>query len=320
MSIRIAVIALLTLQMSFVPAVAADDAASLKKRQEELRATEAEASRKLGEIRRAVDKDAAVVAARKAAADARAAYDAKVASSARVAAAKKNLDELTAAAKLTADGEYAASPEIKAAQEEIDLADEAVFDADSELRIAEFVMSELRRRAARDESFAPLKAKVDKAEEAFYAARRANQDAEPAKAERAAASQALADAIAAKVAATPEGAAQAKKIAALERKAKQARAAVDPAQRRLYEARNILNEDNPKLAEYRQIIDVAQRSLRDTADVEAADERAVLENAQRIVEETVQAKLDADPKVAELRKQLDGVREQIRELAAKTQE
>jgi hypothetical protein len=298
-------------------AFAADDADSLRKKRNALENKEAEVFRQLGEFRRGVEKADTVVAAQKALNEARAAYEAKLTSSARYAAAKKNLDELLAASKATADAESTNNPEVLAAIREAESADDAAFELDSQLRVAEFVLAEMKRKTARDPELAKLKAAEAKALEAFYAARQANQGVETAKSQREAATKAFDDAVTARLAASADGAAQLKKVADLEARAKAARQAAPAALAKVQTVKASVLTDNPKLVEYREVIEIAQTSLRDTAVAEAGPERDAYDQAQRALEEAVRVKMEADPKVVDLRNQLDGVRAEMRELSAK---
>ena len=297
---------------------AADDAGAAKRKRDELQAKQAEVARQLGDLRREIEKTEPVAAALKAAADAKRAYDAKVAASAKVAAARKAVDDATAAARAITDAEMSADHAVLEAQEALAALDDATFDAESQLRVAGFVMSEIRRKAARAADLKPLKAAEAKATEAFYAARQANKDVAAATAARAAASKAYEDALTAKVAASEAGQAQAKKIAELEAKVADARAAAEPALDRLQDAKAEVTRSSAKIARSRQPVDEATAALRDTLAAEAGPERAALDKATQALDETLRAKLDADPKVAALRKQLDGLRQEIREIATKT--
>jgi colicin import membrane protein len=296
----------------------ADDADALKKKRDELQAKQAQVNKQIGEIRKTVEQTDEVKAAQKAAADARAAYDAKVAASANVAAAKKKVDELQAAAKALAETETAGSPEYQAAQKDYAAADDAAFDAESQLRIAQFVQQEMKRKVARDAELKPLKAAEQKAAEAYFAAKQANKDVDVAKAAREAATKAYDEAVSAKLASSADGAAQAKKIGDLEAKVKDTRAAVQAANGKLAAAKAAVAKANPKVAESRKAIDEAMTAQRKAATEDAAAERAAYDKAQRALDEAVRAKLDADPKVVELRKQLDGVRAEMKELTAKS--
>jgi hypothetical protein len=69
----------------------------------------------------------------------------KVAASPKVAAAKKLAEETQAKLKATAEAEIAKNPGVLAAQKDVAAADDAAFDAESQRRIVEYIISELHR-------------------------------------------------------------------------------------------------------------------------------------------------------------------------------
>lgn len=295
---------------------AADDADSLKKRRDELQSKREALFTQLNDVRKSIEKSDAVAAAQKALADAKVLYEAKIAESPRIVAAKKAVDDAAAQLKLVTDQEIAADPQVIEAQKAIATADDAYFDAQSELRIAEYVLSEMRRKAARDAALKPLKVKDNAASDALAAARKAGQGVDAAKAAREASNKELEDAISAKVAATPQGQAQLKKIAELEAKVKEARLAMQPLSVKLSEARSKAAATGPKITEARKAVDAAAQTYHDTLHDEAEIERAKVDEAAKALDDIVTTKLAAEPKVIELRKQMEGIREQIKEVSA----
>jgi len=294
----------------------AEDADALKKRRDELQTKREALFTQLNEVRKDIEKSDSVAAAQKALAGAKIIYEAKIAESPRIVAAKAAMDEAAAKAKAVADEELAASPEVMEAQKAIAAADDAVFDAGSQLRIAEYVLSEMKRKAARDADLKPLKAKDNAASDAYYAARKAGKGVDQAKAAREATTKELEDTIAAKVAATAEGQAQLKKIAELEAKVKETRAAMQPLNTKLSEAKNKVGNSGPKTTEARKVADAAAMAYREILRDEAEVEKSKVDEAAKALDELVTAKLAGEPKVLELRKQLDGLREQIKEVSA----
>jgi hypothetical protein len=294
----------------------ADDAEALKKRRDELQSKREALYSQLNEVRKGIEQSEAVAAAQKALAGAKVLYEAKIAESPHILAAKKAMDDATANAKAVMEAEIAANPEVLEVQKAIAAADEAVFDAGSELRIAEYVLGEMKRKAARGAEIKPLKTKENAASDAYYAARKAGKGVDAAKAAREAASKEVEDAVAAKVAASPQGQAQLKTIADLEAKVKTARAAMQPLSAKLSEVRNKVSSAGPKTTEARKAADDAAMAYRQTLRDEAEVERSKMDEAARALDELVTSKLAAEPRVIELRKQMEGLREQIKAVSA----
>jgi len=215
-----------------------------------------------------------------------------------------------------ADEQVAANPEVLAVQKEMNAADDAMFDAGSQLRIAEFVLGEMRRKAARDADIKPFRAADNAASDVYAAARKAGRGVEAAKAEREKVNKAMDDAIAAKVAATAEGQAQLKKIAELEAKVKETRAAINPISNKLSDVRSKASTADPKILEAKQVSDAAALAYRDAVSEETDSEKAKLDEATKALDDVVTAKLATEPKVIEIRKQMDGLKEQIKEVSA----
>jgi hypothetical protein len=287
-----------------------------QKRREELQTKREALFTELNDVRKSIEKSDAVAAAQKALADAKILYEAKIAESPRIVAAKKAMDDAAAQVKAITDQEVAADPQVIEAQKAIAAADDAYFDAQSELRIAEYVLSEMKRKAARNPDLKALKVKDNAASEAYYAARKAGKGVDAAKAAREASTKELDEAISAKVAASPQGQAQLKKIADLEAKVKETRLAMQPLNAKLSDARSKAATAGPKVTEARKAADAAAQAYRDTLHDEAEIEKAKVDDAAKALDDLVTTKLAAEPKVIELRKQMEGIREQIKEVSA----
>ncbi|HYE18831.1 MAG TPA: hypothetical protein VEA69_10325 [Tepidisphaeraceae bacterium] len=294
----------------------ADDPAALKKTRDELQTKQSAVIKEMADLRRDAEKSGDLAKAKQALADAMAAYNAKVAASEKVAAARKTADEVQAAGRAVATAEAATDPALAPVQKALAAADDAAFDIESELRVAEYVMNELRRKAARAPETRTLKATEQTATEAFYAARKAAKDVEPAKAARDAAEKAHEDAVTAAVSASPAGQEQQAKIAALQAKVKAARSAHAERMTEFLAARANASRTNPKIAQARDAAEAALTAYRKTVDAEAATERAAVDKAQRALDDAAKAKLEADPNYAHLKKQADAIREQLREINA----
>jgi chromosome segregation ATPase len=293
-----------------------ENAAALKKRKEELQNKRDALFSELNDVRKSIEKSEAVANAQKAVAAARVIYEAKIAESEKIATAKKAMDDTLAHIKVVVEAQVAANPQVLEMQKAMAAADDAVFDAGSELRIAEYVLGEMRRKAARGDDIKPFRAADNAAVEAMYAARKAGSGVEAAKAARDKVNKSLDEAIAAKVAATPEGQAQLKKIAALEAKVKETRAAMEPLSGKLSTLRSKVSNSDEQIVEARKAADAAAVAYREAMSEEAEVEKAKLDQATKALDEIVTAKLAGDPKVIEIRKQMDGLRDQIREVSA----
>ncbi|HSI32519.1 MAG: hypothetical protein ACAI43_19045 [Phycisphaerae bacterium] len=302
--------------MSGGTAFGADDPAALKKTRDDLQTKQSTLMKEMSDFRREAEKSGDLAKAKQALADATSAYNAKVASSEKVAAARKAADEALAAARAVTTAEAATDPALAPAQKALMAADDAAFDIESELRVAEYVLNELRRKAARGPELRTLKAAEMTAMEAYYTARKAGKDVEPAKAARDAAEKAYEDAVTVAVNASPAGKEQQAKIAALQAKVKEARTAHQERQSEFMTARANASRTNPKIAAARDAADAAQTAYRKTVDTEAATERAAVDKAQRALDDAAKAKLEADPNYAHLKKQADAIREQLREINA----
>jgi hypothetical protein len=292
--------------------VFAADLEALKKQRAELTTKHNELSQAYYDIRRAVEKSDEIAPLRKGVEDAKKALDAKLAASAKVQSAKKGQEEEYAHARTVAEAEVNADPEMQVINKEYAAADEAVFDLQSEKRIAEFVLSEMRRKVARDPSLKELKQAEYRAEDALG---RAAADAkEAAKAQRDATRKALEDAINAKLEALPAAQEQRKKIADLDARIKAASDALEPIYRKQSEARSRIAQANAKVMDARKAADDAAQVYRKIMEEEAGVEQAAYAKAMDAYNAAVKEKLAADPKVAGLRKQINELDQQLSEL------
>ncbi len=167
---RLFTASLLVLTLAFSATVrAADDVDTLKKKRQAVEAKLGEENEQLRQLRRNLAKDADLAAAYKTLADAKAAYDQKVTSDPKVTAAAKAQTDATAAARQATDTALATNPEVVAAQKEITTASDAADDAESDLRIANYVQLEMKHKAARDPELKKLFAETTKADAAMRA-------------------------------------------------------------------------------------------------------------------------------------------------------
>jgi hypothetical protein len=305
---RIAFISFLCLSTSLL----ANDLDALKKKRSELESKQNALSREYYDIRRNIEKSDELAALRKSVDDAKKALDAKLAASAKVQSAKKGMEEEYTHARSVAEAEVNADPEMQVINKEYAAADDAVFDLQSEKRIAEFVLAEMKRKVARDPSLKELKAAQYKAEEAYG---QATADAKAAaKADRDAAYKALDEAINAKLAALPAAQEQQKKIAELDTRINTATGALQPIYRKQSEARSRIAQANAKVTDARKAADDAQQVYRKIIEEEAGAEQSAYAKATDAYNTAVKDKLAAEPKVAELRKQINELDQQLSEV------
>ena len=141
---RLIAASLLVFALAISPTVrAADDVDTLKKKRQAVEAKLSEENEQMRQLRRTLAKDADLAAAYKTLADAKAAYDQKMTSDPKVTAAAKAQTDATAT--------------------------DAADDAESDLRVANFVQTEMKRKAARDPELKKLLAETVKADAALRA-------------------------------------------------------------------------------------------------------------------------------------------------------
>ena len=137
---------------------------TLQKARKELERDYEKLSGRLYEVRRRAERAPEFSAAARALTDARRAYDKKVLTDPRIVAARKARDEAQAArAKLLA-AEWANDPEAAAARRTLAGAEAELLNADSDHRIATFILAELRRKTARSPDVAAAAAAARDAE------------------------------------------------------------------------------------------------------------------------------------------------------------
>ena len=356
---RLIAASLLVFALAVSPTVrAADDVDTLKKKRQAVEAKLSEENEQMRQLRRTLAKDADLAAAYKTLADAKAAYDQKMTSDPKVTAAAKAQTDATATARQATDAALAANPDVVAAQKEVSTATDAADDAESDLRVANFVQTEMKRKAARDPELKKLLAETVKADAALRAvpssapalaapykavtdAKRAFEDdrsaaqrtalenaqkaldeavkgskeAADAKAARDAAQKTYEEHLQAKLTASPDGQAQAKKIQDLEQKVKDAHAAGKTASQKLLDAQAKANKSDPKIAEARTARETVATDYKKALDTATATERAAVDTAQKAVDTKLQEKLAADPKAAEIKKQIETLSKEAHDLA-----
>ena len=277
-----------------VHAQQAPNADDLRKQRTELQAKVRDLDKKLGAIRGAVAKDAALTAETKAVSDARAAIETKTKGDAKVvetsqaaAAAEKRVREVS-------EAEVAAAPEVVTANKEIAGKQAEIEELEAQQRLARFLLSEAERKVAGNAEVKKSGAAAREAQDGIKAAHDAN-------ARLVAAAKTVADAraaLSAKVKALPETAAleQAEKayqelvkadagLAAAKTKAEEARkAAAEVVQQKLAgtEQQKKAEEVAGKLKSADEALRAAQKKAADTRR-EVVGKSAKVAEAQKAV-------------------------------------
>lgn len=271
-----------------------------------------ESQGKLSAIRASIAKQDEVVALSKALATARKAMEEKIAADPKVVEARKAAAQASADLRKVTEEEMAASPDYAAAAKEAQTANDAEDDLMSQQRIANFILGEVRRKVSKDPDLKKLSADVASAE----AAVRANPASEDAKKARAAAVKAYDEAVQAKVAANPEGAAQLKKLDEIKGKLAEAANQRKAADQKMAELRKTVSAKSEKIATARKAEETATKAVRDAMSAAGADERAAVDKAQKAYNDAVESKFNADQNATQLRKEIDDLNKEMRDLSA----
>ncbi len=240
----------------------------------------------------------------------------------RIAAARKAADDAQKEIRKIADAAVAANPEFAALNKEIAAAQESIEDHNAEVRIAKFILDEVRKKTERREDIVKIRRAAEAADKAMgdhpavVAAANARDAARkeweskgrPAnardalnKAEKAYDTVQKSDELAAlrkakeqawklydetltaQVAASERGAEQTKKVAQAEAEIARLQAAMKTQQEKCWPLRNEIEAKDPKVAQARKAADDAQKARTATIDAVVAADPGVMALTKEIV-------------------------------------
>ncbi len=277
----------------------------------------------------------------------------KLANSAKVVAAQKAYTDIYAALNQTLEAEVAADPEAVAVNKSMEQIDDQIDEIDSQQRLANFLLTDIQRRAARKPDMRQLAAGMDKHEVGVYelhrrdpkvaAAYRAYTEAQqlfvprpeleklrvayedackasPVMAEntrkREAAKAAYEQALAAKVAANPQTSELKKKIEALDAKLKDLAEVKKGLTAKQTAIRQRVSANSAKVAEARKVYYAADTVYRQAMAEECPNETAAMNDIDRMVTEKMEEKVAADTVASSLKKEMEDWHRQTQNLAA----
>lgn len=279
--------------------------------------------------------------------------DRKIQSSATIRAARKASDEAYAAMNQVLEGELAADGQGRGLLAELAKLEDVLDEDDAQQRLANFKLSEIKRRLGRHAEVKAAQRALEKAEsavaeamrgdasigaaskaleearkiplgqpqmealqQAYEQAVKSSQAVSQATQGREGAKKTYEELMAAKFAAHPETAGLKRQVEELERKLAEGQAARKRVSMALEEARQRVSKDNAKVVTARQAYSAAYAAYSQAVAGETPNESAAVEDIQRQYYDKIEELFSADPKASMLRQEVNRLTRALEEVGA----